>query len=290
LVYKLYCGNSWYKDENQITLKPFVKWAGGKRQLLPEIRKHLPPDISGRTFYEPFMGAGALFFDLKPETAVINDSNYELMLTYRVIRDHIDGLIAVLREHEKNYSNEYYYQVRASENPMTDIEKAGRFIFLNKTCYNGLYRVNSKGLFNVPAGRHKKLNICEEPLLRDISGYLNSAKIIILNTDFEEAIFNAGKDSFVYFDPPYHSLKKTGFSAYQAGGFNENEHKRLCSLFLRLTERGIPCLLSNADTPFIQEIYRHDGVRIIPVTARRFINSDQGGRGIVNEILIKNYE
>jgi len=276
-------------------LKPFVKWAGGKRQLLPEIRRFLPVDISDRVYHEPFVGAGALLFDLAPQKAVINDSNNELMLAYRVIRDHAEELISVLKKYESRYSKEYYYKIRAMEDSSDfpgdffEIEKAARFIFLNKTCYNGLYRVNSKGFFNVPVGRHKKLNICDETLLLSVSGYLNAADITVLSTDFEKAVLNAGKNSFVYFDPPYHSLKNSGFSAYQSGGFGENDHIRLRDLFFHLTETGVPCLLSNADTPFVRELYDDRRLKIIAVTARRVINSDQGGRGRVNEVLIMNY-
>ncbi|MCL2831770.1 MAG: Dam family site-specific DNA-(adenine-N6)-methyltransferase [Treponema sp.] len=271
-------------------LKPFVKWAGGKRQILPEIHKYLPPDIEGRTYYEPFIGGGALLFDLMPKKAIINDINSELMLSYTVIRDNAEDLISILKEHQRQYNADYYYNIRGQTNLQNNIEKAGRFIFLNKTCYNGLYRVNSQGFFNVPAGKHKTLNICEEQLLRSVSAYLMSAEIKITNTDFAEAVAGADKNSFVYFDPPYHSLKKTGFSAYQAGGFGEAEQIRLRDLFVRLTAQGIPCLLSNADTPFIREIYGQKDIHLVSVKSRRFINSDKGGRGSVYELLIMNYD
>ena len=271
-------------------MKPFVKWAGGKRQLLPQIRKYLPADISRRLYFEPFTGAGALLFDLRPERAVINDSNAELMLAFRVIRDDVKGLIEALNIHMARYSAEYFYEIRAL-NPglLSNTGRAARFIFLNKTCYNGLYRVNSKGVFNVPVGRHKTLNICEEPLLLEISGYLNSNDIKILNADFAEAVSGAGENSFVYFDPPYHCPRKTGFCAYQAGGFGENDQLRLRDLFISLTNKNVPCLLSNADTPFIREIYNDPRLDVINVTARRFINSDQNGRGKVSEVLVANY-
>ncbi|MDR0313954.1 MAG: DNA adenine methylase [Treponema sp.] len=273
---------------------PFVKWAGGKRQLLPEIRKLLPPDLSSRIYFEPFVGAGALLFDLEPHKAVINDSNKELMLAYRAIRDNVEELIAALKVHRELYSKEYYYEVRSQDREKNydlkpDVEKAARLIFLNKTCYNGLFRVNSKGYFNVPMGRHKSLNICEEALLRAVSRYLNSADLTILNTDFEEAVTTADSNSFVYFDPPYHSSAKNAFSEYQAGGFGENEQIRLRNVFLTLTERRVPCLLSNADTPFIRDLYQNKAFRILTVSARRSINSDQQGRGKVNEVLITSY-
>ena len=191
--------------EKKIILKPFVKWAGGKRQLLPEIRKYLPQDITHRHYFEPFIGAGALLFDLVPIKATINDLNSELILTYRVIKDHVDELIAALKTHRDLHSKEHYYEIRSLDKNDSDIATAARFIYLNKTCYNGLYRVNSSGCFNVPLGRHKKLLICEEELLHAVSAYLNSADIEILNSDFEEALAKADENSFVYFDPPYHS-------------------------------------------------------------------------------------
>ena len=274
-------------------LKPYLKWAGGKRQILPEIRKHLPQDYQNRVYHEPFVGAGALLFDLQPKKAVINDTNSDLILTYRAIKDHIEELICLLKEHQRQNSKEYYYGIRAldrEENYKTfsPVEKAARLIYLNRICYNGLYRVNAQGYFNVPYGRYKNPHVCEEDLLRSCHQYLNSADIVILNTDFEEAVSKAENNSFVYFDPPYHSSAKTGFNAYQAGGFDEAAQTRLRNVFLMLTKRRIPCLLSNADTPFIRDLYDDSAFQIITVTARRLINSDQSGRGFVNELLIKN--
>jgi DNA adenine methylase len=275
-------------------VKPYLKWAGGKRQLLPEIRKHLPLNARNITYYEPFAGAGAVFFDLQPRKAVINDYNAELMLSYRVIRDHVDDLIAALRIHQKKNSREYYYQIRGLDrNPgffqqLPDVEKAARLIFLNKTCYNGLYRVNSRGFFNVPRGRHKNPAICEEPVLRAVHEYLAARDIDIQNGDFEESVKTAGRNSFVYFDPPYHSPKKTSFTAYQAGGFGDAEQIRLRDVFVSLTKRGVPCLLSNADTPFIRGLYQEKNLTIITVSAKRIINSRAGGRNSINEVLIKN--
>jgi DNA adenine methylase len=172
---------------------------------------------------------------------------------------------------------------------LSDIEKAARLIFLNKTCFNGLYRVNSKGLFNVPFGRYKNPAICEEALLRGISTYLNAHEITILNSDFEMAVAGAGEDSFVYFDPPYHKLGKTNFTAYQAEGFGEGEQRRLRDLMVSLTGRGAKCLLSNSDTGFIRELYAQDLFEIISVQARRAINADSAGRGLVGEVLIRNW-
>ncbi|MDR1239231.1 MAG: DNA adenine methylase [Treponema sp.] len=282
--------------EKNPLLKPYLKWAGGKRQLLPEIRKHLPPDMRGITYYEPFAGAGAVLFDLQPKKAVINDCNAELMMTYRVIREQIGELIQALRVHQAKNTKTYYYEIRnidrdpAAYRRLTDAEKAARLVFLNKTCYNGLYRVNSRGRFNVPHGRYKNPVICDEPLLRAAHAYLAAGGIDIRCGDFEAAMQDAAAESFVYFDPPYHSPAGANFTAYQPDGFGEAEQIRLRDLFLALTSRGVRCLLSNADTPFIRRLYADRRLEIIQVPARRFINSKTGGRGAVNETLIKNWK
>jgi DNA adenine methylase len=277
-------------------IKPFVKWAGGKRQLLPEIRKYLPLNTQSITYYEPFVGGGAVFFDLRPRRAVINDYNAELMLSYRIIRDHVEELIQALKIHQTRNNKIHYYEVRGIDrnpavfNGLSGVEKAARLIFLNKTCYNGLYRVNSRGLFNVPRGRHKHPAVCEEAVLRAVHDYLTACDIDIQNGDFEDAVKNAAEHSFVYFDPPYHGPGKTNFTAYQAGGFDDAEQLRLRDVFLSLTRRGVPCVLSNADTPFIRELYEDKKLDIITVSARRAINSNAGGRSNTNEVLIKNWK
>jgi len=277
-------------------VKPYLKWAGGKRQLLAEIKKHIPEDLNNYTYYEPFVGAGAVFFDLQPQKAVINDFNKQLILTYTVIKENVEDLIASLKEHMKKNSKEYFYEIRnmdrghAEFNSLSDIEKAARVIFLNKTCFNGLYRVNSKGLFNVPYGRYINPAICEDNVLRQISAYLNSNEISILNKDFEQAVLTADKKSFVYFDPPYHSPDKTNFTGYQAYGFDEGEQKRLRDVIKKMAGLGIKCILSNSDTEYIRSLYDHDVFDIITVQAKRKINSDSAGRGFVNELLIKNWK
>ncbi|MDR2617847.1 MAG: DNA adenine methylase [Treponema sp.] len=277
-------------------LKPYLKWAGGKRQLLPEIRLYLPQNKTDLVYYEPFVGAGAVLFDLQPKKAVINDFNHELILTYQVIRDNIEELLGELKIHQEHHSEAYYYEVRAQDrdagvfNRLGGAERAARLIYLNKTCYNGLYRVNSQGLFNVPYGKYKNPAICEEPVLRAVHHYLSANDITILNGDFEEAAKKAGNASFVYFDPPYHSQDKTNFTGYQAEGFNEGEQIRLKDTFMFLTKKNIPCLLSNADTPFIRELYNDEKFEIITVSAKRPINSVAEGRGGVSEVLIKNWK
>jgi len=277
-------------------VKPYLKWAGGKRQLLAEIKKYLPKNLNNYTYYEPFVGAGAVFFELQPKKAVINDFNEQLILTYNVIKENVENLILLLKKYQKKNNEEYFYEIRNLDrdqpnfNKLTDIEKAARLIFLNKTCFNGLYRVNSQGLFNVPYGRYKNPIICEDIVLRQISAYLNSNEISILNNDFEHAVLTANKKSFIYFDPPYHSPDKTNFTGYQANGFDEDEQERLYNVMKKMTNRGIKCLLSNSDTKFIRKLYNHDIFDIISVQAKRIISSDSAGRGFVNELIIKNWK
>ena len=277
-------------------IKPYLKWAGGKRQLLAEIKNNLPKDINNYTYYEPFIGAGAVFFDLHPKRAVINDFNEQLILTYNAIKEDVEALVKLLRTHKDNNNEEYYYEVRNMDRnsvkfmKLTNIEKAARLIFLNKTCFNGLYRVNSRGLFNVPYGKYKNPAICEDIVLRQISNYLNSNKIEILTGDFENAVRNADKKSFIYFDPPYHSPDKTNFTGYQASGFDEAQQERLRNVMIKMTNKGVRCLLSNSDTDYIRELYSHDFFYIISVQAKRLINADSAGRGNVKEVLIKNWK
>jgi DNA adenine methylase len=278
-------------------VKPCLKWAGGKRQLLPEIRKYLPRDSKNLRYFEPFVGAGALFLDYQPLRAVINDNNEELMLTYEAIRDHVDDLIEALSEHGEHNGEEYYYRVREQDRnceafmTLTAIQRASRLIYLNKTCYNGLYRVNSQGMFNVPYGRYTNPTICDEPVLRAIHRYLNreGTEVDILRGDFAGAVTNAGRGSFIYFDPPYHSPDNTNFTGYRAGGFGENDQERLRDVFVTRTNAGAMCLLSNSDTPFIRELYKDERFDIISVKAKRAINSDSARRGEVDEVLIKNW-
>jgi DNA adenine methylase len=279
---------------NNPLVKPYLKWAGGKRQLLSEIKKYLPENTHDYTYYEPFVGAGAVFFELQPKKAVINDFNTQLILTYTVIKENVEELIALLKDHKDKHSEKYFYKIRnldrdtAKFEKLTNIDKAARLIYLNKTCFNGLYRVNSRGLFNVPYGRYKNPSVCEEIVLRHISTYLTSNDISILNKDFADAVISAGKNSFIYFDPPYHSPDKTNFTGYQAGGFGEKEQRRLRDLMIAMTDQGVKCLLSNADTDYIRELYNRDFFDIIPVQAKRSINSDSSGRGTIGEVLIKN--
>lgn len=269
---------------------PFLKWVGGKRQLLSNINQHIPNKIS--TYYEPFVGGGALFFHNQPKKAVINDLNSELINVYKVIRDYPNELIEDLKTH-KNEAD-YFYEVRVLDrspeySDLSDIKKASRVIFLNKTCYNGLYRVNNAGEFNSPFGRYKNPNIVNEVTIKAVSNYLNNNKIEILNSDYEEVLKNIRKGAFVYFDPPYHPLSKSSnFTGYNQGGFNMYDQIRLRDVCNKLNEKGIKFLLSNSDAPLIKDIYKDYNIMLVKAT--RSINSNAKKRGEINEVLIKNYE
>ena len=282
--------------QNKSLHKPYLKWAGGKRQLLPEIIKKLPPHFYDYIYYEPFVGAGAVFFGLMPEKAVINDCNSQLIMTYRAVKENAGELIRLLEIHKEMNSREYYYKIRNMDRDsecfgkLTDLEKAARLMYLNKTCYNGLYRVNSKGEFNVPYGRFRNPGIYKESELRIIGEYLSSNDITILNGDFEQAVMDADANGFVYFDPPYHRNDRTGFTEYHMGGFDESEHERLCDLIAELTKRGVKCLLSNSDTGFVRKLYSNSVFEIHTVESTRLINSNSQGRGKVTELLIKNWK
>ncbi|MDR1398362.1 MAG: Dam family site-specific DNA-(adenine-N6)-methyltransferase [Treponema sp.] len=279
--------------KNDSLIKPFLKWAGGKRQLLPAIKKCLPANIHNYTYYEPFIGAGAVFFALQPHKAVINDFNTQLILTYMAIKEHVEDLIKLLSSYQNKNTKDYFYQTRNLDREprefeqLSNTEKAARLIFLNKTCFNGLYRVNAQGLFNAPYGNYKNPAICEENTLRHISAYLNANDISITNYDFEIAVADSDKYSFIYFDPPYHSPDKTNFTSYLAAGFSEAEQERLHTVFVRMTKQGAKCLLSNSDTDFIRNLYKD--YKILSTQAKRVINSNATGRGFVNEVLIKNW-
>lgn len=271
-------------------VQPVVKWAGGKRQLLKEIDKYIPQRIS--TYYEPFLGGGALLFHLQPRRAIVSDTNKELINVYNVIRDKVEELILDLSQHVN--TEEHYYYVREMDRlpeyeQMSDIKKASRIIYLNKTCYNGLFRVNSQGQFNVPYGKYKKPNIVNDIVLRAVSGFLKSNDIRFLNVDYEESLYRIRRGAFVYFDPPYDPISDTSsFTGYTLDGFGRDEQLRLKQVCDRLNQKGIKFLLSNSATPFIKEIYTDYIVET--VGANRSINSNAGNRGEINEVLVRNYD
>ena len=272
--------------------KPFVKWAGGKRQIMPEIKKYVPENYD--TFYEPFVGGGAVFFELAPKKAVLNDYNSELMNVFECIKDEdkFDKMCTELNHHEANHSEEYYYQVRNIDrdvkkyNKLADYKKAARTIYLNKACFNGLYRVNSKNEFNVPFGKKEKVNTYEGQNLGVVHCILNFNDIKLLSTDFEEAVKDAKKGDFVYLDPPYDSDTST-FNDYTENGFNKDEQRRLALLFKELSDRGCFVMLSNHNTILVNELYKDYNIHVI--SAKRNINSNGKKRGKVEEVIITNY-
>lgn len=269
---------------------PVLKWVGGKRQLLPEIVKRIP-EFS--TYYEPFVGGGAVLFSLQPKKAVINDISRELMNVYQVIKDHVDELVEDLKKHKNE--KEYFYSIRELDRDkkkyesLSNVEKASRILYLNKTCYNGLFRVNKAGEFNTPFGNYKNPNIVNEQTLRAVSSYFNTADITFLCCDYEEALKNIRKGDFVYFDPPYDPVSSSAnFTGYDKGGFDSEEQIRLKSVCDRLNKRGIRFLLSNSATDFILDLYKDYKVEIIQ--AKRAINCNPNKRGEVDEVLVRNYE
>ncbi|MTJ29243.1 DNA adenine methylase [Aphanizomenon sp. UHCC 0183] len=274
-------------------VKPFVKWAGGKRQLVPTIlANYLPKNYNLQTYYEPFIGGGALLFSLQPKKAVINDSNAELINCYRIIKNSLDELIEDLKNHKND--EYYYYEIRDWDREKnfkskTEVQRASRIIFLNKTCYNGLFRVNSQGQFNVPFGKYKNPNILDIAVLKAVNKYLNENQVTILNSDFQKAVKDAKRGDFIYFDPPYDPVSETAsFTGYDVNGFNKQEQRRLKEVFDDLNSRGCHILLSNAYTEFIEDLYK-DYLHT-KISAIRAINCNGKKRGKVDEILVKNYE
>lgn len=269
---------------------PVVKWVGGKRQLLDEITPLLPKRIT--SYCEPFLGGGAVLFSIQPTKAIVNDLNEDLIIVYEVIRDDVDSLIASLKRHEN--TSEYFYAIRDMDRDrdsyrlLSKVEKASRLIYLNKTCFNGLFRVNSSGEFNSPFGHYKNPNIVNEPVLRAVNKYLNSCNIVFYSEDFAETLKRVGKGCFVYLDPPYDPVSDTAsFTGYNKGGFDRSEQVRLKQCCDELNKRGVKFMLSNSSTEFIRDLYRD--YNITTVKAKRAINSDARKRGAIEEVLITNY-
>lgn len=273
--------------------KPFVKWAGGKRQIIDKLKKYLPEDFD--TYYEPFVGGGALLFELSPQKAVINDSNEELMNVYKVLcnEEKFKKMCHTLNHYETSHSEEFYYEIRNKDrnkksfNRLADYTRAARTIYLNKACFNGLYRVNSKNEFNVPFGKKKKVNTYEGSNLITVSNYLTMNDVKILCCDFEEAVKDAKKGDFIYFDPPYDSDTST-FNSYTETGFDKDEQRRLAKVYKELDQRGCYVMLSNHNTKLINELYKDYNIHVIE--AKRNINSDGKKRGKVEEVIITNYK
>jgi DNA adenine methylase len=266
--------------------QPIVKWVGGKGKLIGDLAARAP--ASYRRYFEPFVGGGALFFHLAPRSAVLSDVNADLVACYRAVRDDVEAVIAALAEHRERHSIEYYYAVRDGWNDGTERGAAGRaatFIYLNKTCYNGLWRVNARGGFNVPMGRYVNPSILDAERLRAASAALGNAELEVRS--FEGVLEEAKRGDLVYFDPPYHPLSATAdFTTYAAGGFGAEDQERLAGVFARLAERGCAVMLSNSDTPFTRRLYAR--YRVDRVYAPRAVNSRADRRGAVAEILVSN--
>ncbi len=276
------------------TPKPFVKWAGGKRQLIPILNENLPETFG--TYFEPFLGGGALLFHMLTERqsqkCSISDLNSDLVLSYTTIRDRTEALITSLKNHEKNYqkdSKSYYYSIRES-NPRSQIEKTSRLIFLNRTCFNGLYRVNSKGKFNVPLGKYSNPNIVNEDNLRSVSHILQSSKVAIQCRDFESVLRDAKKGDLVYFDPPYQPVSDTAnFTSYTNKDFTYDDLSRLAELCMDLDSKGCRVLLSNSNSKEVADMFSAKPWTVNKIRANRSINSNSKKRTGHFELLIRNY-
>ena len=273
------------------SVAPFVKWAGGKRQLIPQIRERMPEKYND--YYEPFVGGGAVIFDLLPVNALINDINKALINTYRIICNESDAFLKEVNRLDNDMwedGKKYYYSIREHYNDKLmrseyDVELAALFVFINKHCFNGLYRVNGKGLFNVPYNNSRRFSVDEDVIIAT-SEYLRG--VTIIDGDFEQACKNAKKGDFVFIDSPYAPLNPTSFESYTKEGFDIESHKRLAKLYDELTARGCYCMLTNHNTELINELYGNKDYKIDVVSVKRMINSDASNR-VGEEVIICNY-
>lgn len=282
------------RKKQNLLLQPVLKWAGGKRQLLSQMKLYFPKNIDN--YYEPFLGGGAVLFHLEPKNAVVNDFNEDLINCYICIKDNLEELIEKLKNYATKNNPDSYYDIRAMDRTnaykkWTPVQKAARLIYLNRTCYNGLFRMNSSGQFNSPFGSYKNPNICNEPVLRAISKYFNENNITFRHGDFYDACIDAPKGSFIYLDPPYDQFEdQTNFVGYTKNGFDKSDQIRLKEMCDELIERGCYIMLSNSKTDFIVDLYndttKYVTYSINTVNARRNINSNGKKRGEVEEVLI----
>ena len=275
---------------------PFVKWAGGKTQILSDLDSTIPSQFN--RYFEPFIGGGAMFFHLVSDrnlriAAYLSDTNHELITTYQVVKDNVKELIHHLKIHQQGYNrnpSEYYYRLRDSIKPRDDVEIAARFIALNKTCYNGLYRVNRNGIFNVPIGRYKNPVICDETNLENVSCALRYSKVKVQVGDYRKVLSIAEKGDFIYLDPPYHPISSTAnFTGYTDYGFDDDDQSELAKIFVALNERKCKVLLSNSNTSFIRGLYSEFSDHIKEVSVSRAINCKASRRLGHKELLISNY-
>lgn len=280
------------KEIKKVTLQPFTKWTGGKRQLLPVIRELIPKTYN--RYFEPFVGGGALFFDLAPKDAVINDFNAELINCYQQIKDNPQELIEILKVHQEYNSKEYYLDLRSADRDeridmMSEVQRAARILYMLRVNFNGLYRVNSKNQFNVPYGRYKNPKIVDEELISAISVYLNNNQLEIKVGDFEKAIVDVRTGDFVYFDPPYIPLSETSaFTSYTHEGFSFADQVRLRDAFKRLSDTGAYVMLSNSSSALVEELYKDFNIHYVEAT--RTNGAQSSSRGKISEIIVTNYE
>lgn len=280
------------KEIKEVTLQPFTKWTGGKRQLLPVIRELMPKTYN--RYFEPFVGGGALFFDLAPKDAVINDFNTELINCYQQIKENPQELIEILKVHQEYNSKEYYLDLRSADRDeridmMSEVQRAARILYMLRVDFNGLYRVNSKNQFNVPYGRYKNPKIVDENLVSAISTYLNNNQIEIKKGDFEKAVLDVQPGDFVYFDPPYIPLSETSaFTSYTHEGFSYDDQVRLRDTFKKLSDTGAYVMLSNSSSFLVEELYRDFNIHYVEAT--RTNGAKSSSRGKISEIIVTNYE
>ncbi len=280
------------KEIKKVTLQPFTKWTGGKRQLLPVIRELIPKTYN--RYFEPFVGGGALFFDLAPKDAVINDFNAELINCYQQIKDNPQELIEILKVHQEYNSKEYYLDLRSADRDeridmMSEVQRAARILYMLRVNFNGLYRVNSKNQFNVPYGRYKNPKIVDEELISAISVYINNNQLEIKVGDFEKAIVDVRTGDFVYFDPPYIPLSETSaFTSYTHEGFSFADQVRLRDAFKRLSDTGAYVMLSNSSSALVEELYKDFNIHYVEAT--RTNGAKSSSRGKIAEIIVTNYE
>lgn len=278
-------------SKTKVKAKPLLKWVGGKRQLLKQFEDIFPKDFN--IYHEPMVGGGAVFFDLSPQKAVINDVNKDLMRIYKVVRDNVDDLIKLLKDFKEKHRKKFYYKRRKEFNKLkkdasreNKLRLAAIFIYMNRTCFNGLYRVNKKGEFNVPIGSYKNPTICDEENLRAVSKILKNVKILCKN--FQNAVELVKENDFIYFDPPYDPISDTSnFTEYTNGGFGKKEQKQLAQTFKGLDQKGAKVMLSNSGTDFIMDLYKDFNIH--KVKAKRYINCKGSKRGDVSEIVVTNY-
>lgn len=280
------------KEMKEVALQPFTKWTGGKRQLLPVIRELMPKTYN--RYFEPFVGGGALFFDLAPKDAVINDFNAELINCYQQIKDNPQELIEILKVHQEYNSKEYYLDLRSADRDeridmMSEVQRAARILYMLRVDFNGLYRVNSKNQFNVPYGRYKNPKIVDEELISAISVYLNNNQLEIKTGDFEKAVLDVQPGDFVYFDPPYIPLSETSaFTSYTHEGFSFADQVRLRDAFKRLSDTGAYVMLSNSSSALVEELYKDFNIHYVEAT--RTNGAKSSSRGKISEIIVTNYE